>query len=150
MKKLNKDKLKSILEDRNITQTKLADGLDLTPPTISAWLNGKKNPDNENLKKICEFLDVSVNDITDEMLNNTNKNHGDNSVNCFNVYNSTLNIGSNNTPDILFTDSDLKDSVLIGVNIERDLISLIIDTAMKNNQKPSTLLREIIKKSLKK
>lgn len=47
----------------NLTQKDLADKLGIKHNSVSAWENGANSIDVEILFKICEILDVSVNDM---------------------------------------------------------------------------------------
>ena len=55
-----KDRLLSILEDRDMTQKELAIKTSITPATISRYISGNHNPSAENAKRIACELGVSV------------------------------------------------------------------------------------------
>ncbi|MBS5799232.1 helix-turn-helix transcriptional regulator [Zhenhengia sp.] len=55
-----KDRLLSILEDRDMTQKELALKTNITPATISRYISGNHNPSAENAKRIACELGVSV------------------------------------------------------------------------------------------
>lgn len=48
---------------KNITQSKLAEKLNISDRAISKWENGICLPDVGNIKELCEILDVSINDL---------------------------------------------------------------------------------------
>ena len=48
---------------KKLTQAKLADKLFVSEKTISKWENGKGLPDTNLLPKLCEVLDVSLNEL---------------------------------------------------------------------------------------
>ncbi|MBO5138716.1 MAG: helix-turn-helix transcriptional regulator [Bacilli bacterium] len=60
------ERLKLVLENRNISQIRLAQELGLTPPAINRWCNNVTEPDNKTIVKIANILNVS----TDYLLGN--------------------------------------------------------------------------------
>lgn len=48
---------------RKITQKQLADGIRVAATTLSGWERGVATPDIDTLFAICNFLQVSLNDI---------------------------------------------------------------------------------------
>lgn len=61
--------LKQLRLDRHLTQTALANALDVAQTTISAWERGEKSPDPDTLVRLANFYDVSV----DYLLGRENK-----------------------------------------------------------------------------
>lgn len=63
---------------KKLTQEKLAEKLFVSPKTVSKWENGKGLPETNLLPKICDILEVSLNELlTGErivMENNNQKN----------------------------------------------------------------------------
>ena len=55
--------LKDIMIDRNLTQTELANLINIKQSQVSEWLNGKSKPGYDNLKAICLALGVSGDQI---------------------------------------------------------------------------------------
>lgn len=55
-----KDILKSMREERNLTQKELSKILKVSQQTIGSWETGRTEPNNATLKKIAEFFNVSV------------------------------------------------------------------------------------------
>ncbi|MBO7713624.1 MAG: helix-turn-helix domain-containing protein [Methanobrevibacter sp.] len=53
-------KLKHRLLDLGITQKDLADKMGVHKQVIANWLNGSRNPKRENIKKLCEILDLPM------------------------------------------------------------------------------------------
>ena len=51
--------LKDIMIDRNLTQTELANLINVKQSQVSEWLKGKSKPGYDNLKAICLALGVS-------------------------------------------------------------------------------------------
>lgn len=83
-------KLKTIRKKRGLTQAKLADKLGVCASTIGMYEQGRREPDNKMLAKICEVLNVStdyligfdkfdkdmkkeVDDVIDEFINTLEK-----------------------------------------------------------------------------
>lgn len=56
-------RLKEILKKRGLTQLFLANAMDLSKVTINQWATGKTMPSVESLIKLCEILDVSLDDL---------------------------------------------------------------------------------------
>ncbi len=48
---------------KKLTQSKLAEQLFVSEKTVSKWENGKGVPDTNVLPKLCEILDVSLNEL---------------------------------------------------------------------------------------
>lgn len=59
------DKLAEILEEREISQKKLALDLNIAPSTLNGYIKNKRQPDFELLKKIAAILDVSIDYLLD-------------------------------------------------------------------------------------
>ena len=55
--------LKDIIKYKGLKQRYLADKIGVSVVTMSNWANGKSSPSKENLKKLCDILDVSQQDI---------------------------------------------------------------------------------------
>ena len=54
------DNLKKLRKANNITQTELAQQMEVSLTTVSNWETGYSKPDVEQLKKISEFFNVST------------------------------------------------------------------------------------------
>ena len=50
-------------KSKKLTQSKLAEKLFVSEKTISKWENGNGLPDTNSLPKLCEILDVSINEL---------------------------------------------------------------------------------------
>jgi transcriptional regulator with XRE-family HTH domain len=59
------DKLKEILEEKNISQKELASTLNIAPTTLSGYITNKRQPDFELVKKIAFTLNVSTDFLLD-------------------------------------------------------------------------------------
>lgn len=55
--------LKSLLEEQNKTQTALASYVGVSKPTVSYWLSGKGTPNFDKIDLICDFFNVSRNEL---------------------------------------------------------------------------------------
>lgn len=58
-----RDNIKLYRKMRKMTQKKLADELDVTHSSVSAWETGKNSIDMERLNQICNILNVSLSEI---------------------------------------------------------------------------------------
>lgn len=54
------DMIKLLRQKKKITQADFAKILNISPSTIGMWEQNRRSPDNETLKKISEFFNVSV------------------------------------------------------------------------------------------
>ncbi|TYP56803.1 helix-turn-helix domain-containing protein [Thermosediminibacter litoriperuensis] len=54
------ERIKSLREERKITQQELAQYLGVSQKTISNYEKGERSPDPETLKKIADYFDVTV------------------------------------------------------------------------------------------
>lgn len=50
-------------KEKNITQSELAEILDITDRAISKWENGICMPDASNILELCNILDITINDL---------------------------------------------------------------------------------------
>lgn len=50
-------------KEKNITQSELAEKLNITDRAISKWENGVCLPDVSNMLLLCKILDISINDL---------------------------------------------------------------------------------------
>jgi transcriptional regulator with XRE-family HTH domain len=54
------NKLKEAIKELPTTQVKLAEALDVEPPTVSRWVNGVDFPSDKYLEKLCTYLQVDM------------------------------------------------------------------------------------------
>ncbi|MCG0275625.1 MAG: helix-turn-helix domain-containing protein [Thermosediminibacteraceae bacterium] len=54
------ERIKSLREERKITQQELARYLGVSQKTISNYENGERSPDPDTLRKIADYFDVTV------------------------------------------------------------------------------------------
>lgn len=50
-------------KEKNITKNKLAEMLGITDRAVSKWENGICIPNASNIPKLCEILDITINDL---------------------------------------------------------------------------------------
>lgn len=60
-----KDKLRLLLENKGITQKKLAEDLHIAPSTMGGYARGASEPDFEMLKRIANYFSVSTDYLLD-------------------------------------------------------------------------------------
>ena len=60
MKILVAQRIKDLMKTEKLTQMQLAHALEVGQSSISDWLNSKSEPSIENLWKLADFFDVSV------------------------------------------------------------------------------------------
>lgn len=57
------ENLKMLRENSKLTQQQLADALHTTQRKVSYRESGKIEPDLENLWKICDYFDISIDEL---------------------------------------------------------------------------------------
>lgn len=60
------EKIKEILEEKNITFYQLSKDTGITEATFSTWKYKKTNPNVKTLNILAKYLGISVNDLLDE------------------------------------------------------------------------------------
>lgn len=58
------NKIRSLREQKSLTQSQLARALGVTPPAINHLENGTRKPSYSMLIKLCDVLEVSSNELT--------------------------------------------------------------------------------------
>jgi transcriptional regulator with XRE-family HTH domain len=59
------DVLHALLEDREITQKKLATDLSIDPSTVGGYIQNRSEPDFDMLKRIAEYFGTSIDYLLD-------------------------------------------------------------------------------------
>jgi DNA-binding XRE family transcriptional regulator len=59
-------KLKHVLENKNISQVKLAKILGVSTVTVNLWAQNKSEPSLKMTLKICEALKITLNELVDQ------------------------------------------------------------------------------------
>lgn len=54
------NKLRNLIEERNLTQKRVANDLNIAPSTIGGYVQGSSEPDFETLKRLAEYFNVSA------------------------------------------------------------------------------------------
>lgn len=57
------ENIKRFREEKNISQSEIADKLSVTRQAVSNWENGKTEPDIDTLHKIADILGVSIEEL---------------------------------------------------------------------------------------
>lgn len=52
-------RLRELMQEKKISQKKLAEYLGITKQSVSLYVNGQRNPDIEVLKRICQYFKIS-------------------------------------------------------------------------------------------
>ena len=58
-------RLKEILEKKQISQVQLSRAMNTSKVSISCWATGKAMPSVETLIRLCEILEVGLEDLVD-------------------------------------------------------------------------------------
>lgn len=67
---MNKMRLKELRNEKKISQYKLADDLNLNVMTYNGWEKGKVEPNIENLKKLADYFNISIDYLVGRNFNN--------------------------------------------------------------------------------
>lgn len=68
------DNLKFLRKERNISQQEIADYLNITRQAYNNYENGKREPDYEILLKLGEYFEVTVDDLLNSNIMDTDEN----------------------------------------------------------------------------
>lgn len=52
--------IKELMKSEKLTQTEFANAIGVGQSSVSDWLNSKSEPNVENLWKICDYFDISL------------------------------------------------------------------------------------------
>lgn len=58
-------RISKILIDKGITQYRLSKDIGISPSSIANYINGETKPDISKLKQICEYLGITIEELTD-------------------------------------------------------------------------------------
>lgn len=53
-------RIKDLMKSEKLTQTQLATAINVGQSSVSDWINSKSEPSIENLWKICDYFDISL------------------------------------------------------------------------------------------
>lgn len=59
------DRLRTLIEEREITQKELASRLNIAPSTVSSYVQSTREPDFETLKLLAKYFNVSIDYLLD-------------------------------------------------------------------------------------
>ena len=65
-------RLKEILKEKGVTQLSVSKAMKLSSVTINQWATGKTMPSVESLIRLCEILEISLDELV--IYNNGRKN----------------------------------------------------------------------------
>lgn len=54
------NKLRALIEERNLTQKQVANDLNIAPSTMGGYVQGSSEPDFETLKRLATYFDVTT------------------------------------------------------------------------------------------
>lgn len=66
------NKLRTLIEERNITQKQVANDLNIAPSTIGGYVQGSSEPDFATLKILAEYFNVSTDYLLSVKIGNIN------------------------------------------------------------------------------
>ena len=59
------ENLRTLIEEREITQKELARQLNIAPSTVGSYVQNTREPDFSTLKQIAQYFDVSIDYLLD-------------------------------------------------------------------------------------
>ena len=59
------DNLRTLIEERNLTQKELATYLNIAPSTLGSYVQNTREPDFSTLKSLAKYFDVSIDYLLD-------------------------------------------------------------------------------------
>lgn len=59
-------RLKALMAEKNISQSELANKLDVTRMAVSNWVSGNREPDISTLQRITSILEISIANLIDD------------------------------------------------------------------------------------
>lgn len=69
---MNGNKLRKLRENKGILQKELATDLNIATSTIGMYEQGRREPDNDTLKKISQYFNVSTDYLLDNNISDSN------------------------------------------------------------------------------
>lgn len=54
------ERIKELMKEENLTQTKLAENIGVKQNTVSAWVLGKKEPNIKSLWALADYFQVDI------------------------------------------------------------------------------------------
>ncbi|MCH5316751.1 MAG: helix-turn-helix transcriptional regulator [Eubacterium sp.] len=81
--------LRTLIEERNLTQKELAKKLNIAPSTMGSYVQNTREPDFNTLKLFAEYFDVSTDYLLDHNSNQTFSHQEDELLRIFRSLSST-------------------------------------------------------------
>ena len=66
------DRLRSLIEERGMTQRELAGAFNIAPSTLSCYVQDTREPDFSTLKALADYFDVSADYLLERQTRQTN------------------------------------------------------------------------------
>ena len=77
------DTLRSLLEERFLTQKQMANDLNIAPTTINGYVLNSSEPDFETLKRIAKYFNTTTDYLLDHRTGNAKTHEEDNIIRIF-------------------------------------------------------------------
>lgn len=75
-------KLRSLIEERNLTQKQVANDLNIAPSTMGGYVQGISEPDFATLKRLATYFEVTTDYLLNMHTNKTNNFFGGRVIAC--------------------------------------------------------------------
>ncbi|MCM1113948.1 MAG: helix-turn-helix domain-containing protein [Clostridium sp.] len=82
------DKLRGLIEERNLTQKQVANDLNIAPSTMGGYVQGSSEPDFEILKRLAKYFNVSADYLLNIQSSNCNSSAEDELLRVFRSMNA--------------------------------------------------------------
>lgn len=83
------DNLRTLIEERNLTQKELAKQLNIAPSTMGSYVQNTREPDFNTLKLLAKYFDVTTDYLLDYQSNQTVSHQEDDLLRIFRSLSST-------------------------------------------------------------
>ncbi len=93
-------KLHNLRQSKNISLEKLAFELDLSKTAIGKWEADKSKPSIDNLSKLCDYYDVDVYELLDEV-SNVNFSNAKFKGSSYAAFAQNFTVNYTNSPELL-------------------------------------------------
>lgn len=77
------NKLRNLIEERNLTQKQVANDLNIAPSTMGGYVQGSSEPDFETLKRLASYFNVSTDYLLDIPVNSCSNANEDELIRVF-------------------------------------------------------------------
>ena len=107
-------RIRTLRKDKGLTMKQFGERIGMAESTISLYESGKRQPDNETLKKIADFFDVST-DYLLERTDDKNQKPGETNIKfdefSYAMYNESKELSEDDKQRLLTFARMLKDSI---------------------------------------